>query len=137
MALAATLLVGGGLVMRSFHRLQNVDLGFRPDGLLTMELPLSAAKYPALEQQTSFIDRVLHRVRGTPGVLAAGITTNVPMQRGTTMDSVFEVEGRPPANPSEVPITAHRVVSPGYAETLGVTLVKGRLLESGDHERAL
>ena len=136
-ALAATLLVGGGLVAQSFHRLQNLDLGFRPDGLLTMELPLSPGKYRTLSQQVDFIDRVLARVRTLPGVLAAGITTNIPMQRGTTMDSVFEVEGRAPPRPSEVPITAHRVVSPGYAEALGVTLLEGRLLDANDHERAL
>src|SRR2546425_3165259 len=100
-ALAATLLVGGGLVAQSFHRLQSIDLGFRPDGLLTMELPLSPAKYRALSQQVDFIDQVLQRVRTLPGVLAAGITTNVPMQRGTTLDSVFEVEGRAPPRPSE------------------------------------
>jgi predicted permease len=129
-ALATTLLVGGGLVAQSFHRLQSIDLGFRPDGLLTMELPLSPAKYRALSQQVDFIDQVLQRVRTLPGVLAAGITTNVPMQRGTTLDSVFEVEGRAPPRPSEVPITAHRVVSPGYAEALGVTLLKGRLLDA-------
>ena len=137
MALAATLLVGGGLVAQSFHRLQSIDLGFRPDGLLTMELPLSPAKYRALSQQVDFIDQVLQRVRTLPGVLAAGITTNVPMQRGTTLDSVFEVEGRAPPRPSEVPITAHRVVSPGYAEALGVTLLEGRLLDANDHHRAL
>jgi len=137
MALAATLLVGGGLVAQSFHRLQSIDLGFHPDGLLTMELPLSPARYPALHHQVDFIDQVLQRVRALPGVLAAGITTNVPMQRGTTMDSIFEVEGRAPLRPSEVPITAHRLVSPGYAEALGVTLLEGRLLDADDHGRAL
>ena len=136
-ALAATLLVGGGLVAQSFHRLQSIDLGFHPDGLLTMELPLSPAKYRALSQQVDFIDQVLQRVRTLPGVLAAGITTNVPMQRGTTLDSVFEVEGHAPPRPSEVPITAHRAVSPGYAEALGVTLLEGRLLDANDQQRAL
>jgi putative ABC transport system permease protein len=137
MALAATLLVGGGLLLQSFHRLQTVDLGFRPDGLVTMELPLSPARYATVAQQSSFIDRVLQQVRSVPGVVAAGITSNVPMQRGITLDSVFEVEGRPPLDPSHVPITAHRLVSPGYAETLGVTLIRGRLLDAGDHERAM
>ena len=70
-------------------------------------------------------------------MLAAGITTNVPMQRGTTLDSVFEVEGHAPPRPSEVPITAHRAVSPGYAEALGVTLLEGRLLDANDQQRAL
>src|SRR5262249_7971309 len=136
-ALAASLLMGGGLMLQSFQRLQGIDLGFRPDGLLTMELPLAPAKRPGLHPQVAFMDQVLERVRALPGVLAAGMTTNVPMQRGTTLDSIFEVEGRPTSDPSQVPITAHRLVSPGYAETLGLTLVKGRLLEPGDHERGM
>jgi len=70
-------------------------------------------------------------------VAAAGITTNVPMQRGTTLDSIFEVEGRPRASPSEVPITAHRLVSPGYPAAIGVSLVVGRLLDEGDREGSL
>ncbi len=66
--------------------------------------------------------------------MGAGFTTNVPLQRGVQLDSVFEVEGRPRANPADVPITSHRLVSPGYLETLGVTLESGRLLDESDRE---
>jgi len=134
MAIATTLLVGGGLMVQSFLRLQKVDLGFNPDRLLTMELPLSSAKYGGLPQQTQFMDQVLERVRALPGVVSAGVTTNIPMQFGVTLDSVFEVEGRPPVNPSDVPITGHRLVTPGYMETLGLTVVKGRMLDARDRE---
>ncbi len=136
-ALAATLLAGGGLMAQSFQRLQRVDLGFRPDGLLTMELPLSAAKYSGPTKQVQFMEQVLERTRALPGVVSAGMTMNVPMQRGVTLDSVFEAEGRPRSNPSEVPITAHRLVSPGYTEALGVTLLKGRFLDEQDRGGAL
>jgi predicted permease len=136
-AIAATLLAASGMVLRSFHRLQRIDLGFRPDGLVTMELSLTEAKYPGVRERARFMDDVLGRVRALPGVLAAGMTTNVPLQRGVTFDSIFEVEGRPKPRPSEVPITARRLVSPGYPETIGVTLVKGRLLEPGDREGTL
>src|SRR5205807_8202679 len=112
-AIAATLLVGGALMAQSFRRLERIQLGFRPDNLLTMELPLSAAKYATLASRAGLMERVLERFRALPVVLGAGMTTNVPMQRGTTLDSIFEVEGRPRANPSEVPITAHRLVSAG------------------------
>ncbi len=135
-AVAATLLVGGALTVQSFGRLGRIDLGFRPDDLVTMELPLSRAKYAERTQQVQFMDQVLERVRALPGV-TAGMTINVPMQRGVTLDSIFEVEGRPPANPSDVPITAHRLVSPGYTEALGVTLLAGRFLEAGDRAGAL
>jgi putative ABC transport system permease protein len=132
-AVAATLLAGGALMTRSFLRLQEIDLGFRPDGLVTMELPLSPSRYERQDARTRLVEQVLARVRGLPGVEGAGTTTNIPLQRGVLLDSVFEVEGRPPADPGEVPITSHRLVSPGYLETLGVTLVRGRLLDERDH----
>jgi putative ABC transport system permease protein len=131
-AVAATLLVGGGLMVQSFLRLQRIPLGFRPDRLLTVELPLSPARYAGQAQQVLFMDQVLERVRALPGVVSAGMTMNVPLQRGVTLDSVFEVEGRPRTNPADVPITAHRLVTPGYIETLGATLVAGRLLDERD-----
>ena len=136
-AIAATLLTGGGLMMQSFRQLQGIDLHFRPENLLTMELPLSPLKYASTPQQVEFMNQVLQRVRALPGVTGAGMTSNIPMQRGVTLDSVFEVEGHPPADPSNVPITAHRLVSPGYAQTLGVALLKGRLLDENDRAGSL
>jgi len=67
-----------------------------------------------------------------PGVLAAGTTTNIPLEREIAYDAVFSVEGRPPTNPNDVPITSHRLVSPDYLKTLGVTLIKGRLIDKSD-----
>jgi putative ABC transport system permease protein len=135
-AVAATLLVGGGLLVQSFGRLRGLDLGFRPEGLVVLELPLSPSSYPGTTEQVLFMEQLLERVRALPGVVSAGITTNVPMQRGVTLDSVFEVEGRPRTRPSDVPITAHRLVSAGYTETLGVTLLQGRPLEPSDRAGA-
>jgi putative ABC transport system permease protein len=131
-AVAATLLVGGALMTRSFVRLQQIDLGFRPDGLVTMELPLSPVRYEGHDARARLVDEVLARVRAVPGVEGAGTTTNVPLQRGVLLDSVFEVEGRLPASPGEVPITSHRLVSAGYLQTLGVKLERGRLLDERD-----
>jgi predicted permease len=136
-AVAATLLVGGGVVLKSFERLQQLDLGFRPDAVWMTELPLSPAKYPDRPRQVQFMGRVLERVRALPGVVAAGITTNVPLQRGVTLDSVFEVEGRPNLDPTRVPTTAHRLVTHGYLQALGPRLVEGRLLDERDDERSL
>jgi predicted permease len=136
-AIAATLLFGGGLMMQSFRHLQGMELGFRPENLLTMELPLSPLKYPDTGRQAEFMQQVVQRVQALPGVVHAGMTTNVPMQRGVTLDSVFEVEGHPPADPSNVPITAHRLVSPGYMQTLGVSLIRGRMLDESDRADSL
>jgi putative ABC transport system permease protein len=130
-AMSAALLFGGSLMLQSFQRLQKTDLGFRPDHLLTMQLPLSLSKYSEHERKIAFERDVLGRVRAITGVTAAGITTNIPLDV-LSFDSVYVVEGRPVANPAAVPITAHRLVSSGYLETLGVTLVGGRLLDERD-----
>jgi putative ABC transport system permease protein len=131
-AMAMMLLVGGGLIVRSFNRLQHVDLGFRPDHLLTMKMILPESKYSEHRQRVAFVDQVLERVKNLPGVISAGTTTNIPLEREIEYDSVFSVEGRPPPNPNDVPITSHRLVSPDYLKTLGVTLITGRLIDETD-----
>jgi hypothetical protein len=76
-------------------------------------------------------DQIIEQVRVLPGVVAVGTTTNLPLNIGS-WDSGFAVEGRPPANPGEAPITAHRLVAGEYLEALGVTLMSGRLLTAAD-----
>ncbi|HYY35502.1 MAG TPA: ABC transporter permease [Candidatus Binatia bacterium] len=131
-AVAMTLLVGGGLIVRSFNRLQHVDLGFRPDHLLTLKMILPESKYSEHRQRVAFVDQVVERVRNLPGVISAGTTTNIPLEREITYDAVFSVEGRPPPNPNDVPITANRLVSSDYLKTVGVTLLRGRLINESD-----
>src|SRR5437762_10055113 len=131
-AVALTLLICGGLMLQSFHRLQHVDLGFNPNNLLNVKMVLSESKYSQYEQRIAFSDRVLERVKTLPGVASAGITTNIPLEREIAYDAVFEVEGRPPPNPNDVPITSHRIVTSDYLRTVGVTLIKGRLLDEKD-----
>jgi putative ABC transport system permease protein len=132
-AIALTLLVGGGLVIQSFQRLQQVELGFRSDNLLTMQLALAPSRYEQHDQRVAFIEQVLERVKHLPGVAAAGTTMSLPLGE-ISFFSPFLVEGRAAANPAEVPYTAHRLISPGYLEALGITLVKGRLIN--EHDRA-
>jgi putative ABC transport system permease protein len=131
-AIALTLSICGGLMVQSFQRLQHLDLGFRTDNLLTMKMVLPESKYSQYRQRVAFVDEVLARVRALPGVASAGTTTNIPLEREIAYDAVFDVEGRPPPNPNDVPITSHRIVSPDYLQTLGVTLLKGRLVDKND-----
>src|SRR5213080_2465416 len=131
-AVAMTLLVGGGLIVRSFNRLQRVDLGFRPDHLLTLKMVLPESKYSEHRQRVAFVNQILERLKNLPGVVSAGTTTNIPLEREIAYDARFSVEGRSPRNPNDVPITSHRLVSPDYLKTLGVTLLKGRLIEETD-----
>jgi putative ABC transport system permease protein len=129
-------LVGGGLMIQSFQRLEHMKFGFHPDNRLTLHLELSPVRYWGLGQRLVFVKRLLDAIKGLPGVLSAGKTTNIPLS-SLSYDSTFTVEGRPRHNPTDVPITAHRLVSPDYLQTLGVTLTKGRLLNEQDRANAL
>jgi predicted permease len=136
MAVAAALLVGGGLMVKSFERLQKVEIGFRPGNLLMMQMAPSRDKYREYSERVRFAEQMLEQIRSLPGVISAGTTTNVPLHN-PSIDAIFTVEGRPPADPAEVPITANRSVSPGYLESLGVTLIKGRLINEQDTANSL
>src|SRR6266404_4683640 len=136
-AIALTLLICGGLMVQSFQRLQHVALGFSPDNLLTMKMVLPASKYSEYRKRIAFADEVVERTRNLAGVVSAGTTTNIPLERETAYDAIFDVEGRPPPNPNDVPITSHRVVSPDYLETLGITLIRGRLINQNDRANSL
>jgi predicted permease len=131
MAVAVTLLVGGGLMLKSFQHLQSVDLGFRPDNLLSVRMDLPEDKYRDQAQRAAFLTLTLERIRSLPGVLSAGSTTNLPLSH-SSIDMRYTVEGQGMLNPNEVPITAARMVSPGYMQTLGVELVSGRLIDEQD-----
>jgi hypothetical protein len=124
------------MMVRSFQRLSEAKLGFRSDNLLSMELYLSEADYTQYVQRTEFTKRLVDKVTSLPGVVSAGITTNIPVSV-SSLDSSYTVEGKPANDASEIPITAHRLVSPGYMETLGLTLLEGRLIEEQDRADTL
>ncbi len=128
-ALALLLVVGGGLLVRSFMRLRAVDPGFDPTGVLTVGLYLPSTRYDTRAQVVSFYRTLLERVRSIPGVESAGATSNLPLAaRGYSSD--FLVAGRAPDEyGSEV---VHRRVLPGYFSTMGVPLLAGRVIEDSD-----
>jgi predicted permease len=130
-AIAVTLLGAGALLVKSFDRLQRIDLGFEPRAAMAVEIALPSDRYPTHAARALVVTAIVDRIEALPGVAAAGATTNVPLQR-VSFDSTFTAEGGPPRATFDVPITAHRLVSPGYLSALGVRLVRGRLLEPGD-----
>lgn len=130
-AVATILLIGAGFMVKSFQKLSDAKLGFRPDHFLAMEMTLSDSDYPQHINKTEFIKQLLDKVRIMPEVVAAGTSTNVPLSI-TSVDASYTVEGKPLLDTSEIPITAHRLVSPGYLELLGVTLLQGRLIQEQD-----
>jgi len=123
-ALALVLLAGAGLLVRTFLRLTQVDLGIDPTHAVTMEIGLPHYKYPTATQQTSFYRELLEKVRRTPGVTSAGI-----QQPGSTV--FFQLEGQPPAAPGQEPSAGLNVTSPGDFDAMGIRMAAGReLLES-------
>ncbi len=131
-ALATTLLVGSGLMVHSFRALASAELGFGSEQRLIVELYLAEDQYPDRARRVAFADALLERVRALPGVAAAGITSTIPLAV-STWDAAYAVEERQVV-PQEVPLTAHRLVTPGYLETLGVRLRAGRLIQAQDQE---
>ncbi|PYK80173.1 MAG: ABC transporter permease [Verrucomicrobia bacterium] len=136
-AIAMTLLICGGLIVQTFQRLQHVDLGFHPKNLLTLKMTLPESKYSEYQKRVAFNDQVLDRIKNLSGVVSAGSTTNIPLEREIAYDARFEIEGRVPSNPNEVLITSHRIVSPDYLKTIGITLMSGRFIDENDRAGSL
>lgn len=134
-ALVVVLLVGAGLLLRSFQRLRAVDPGFIVDNVLTLRLGLSAEKYPEAHQQVAYAEQIVDRVRALPGVLASGVVSFLPIG-DPVIHGGFTVENRPLASPNEILLAHHRQVDPGYFETLGLRMVEGRPLTRQDHAAA-
>src|ERR1700676_5506519 len=134
-AMAMLLLVGAGLLLRSFARLQDVAPGFQPDHLLAADIPLSVTAYAKPEQRYEFYDRLVERAKALPGVRSAAAASFLPVSGGGGLIH-FNITGRPPKSPHDFTAAGYRTMTPNYFETLGVRLLQGRLLTSGDTEKA-
>jgi predicted permease len=124
------------LLVQSFYRLERIHLGFRPENLLMVEIPLSPSKYRDHSQRVAFAQQVVEQVRTLPGVVFASITTNFPLQLFDAASS-YTVEGQSSFSEGSAPATIHRIVSPDYFKTLGATLLKGRALTEQDTPQSL
>ena len=124
-ALSVILLIGAGLMLKSFQRLMSVNPGFQPDNVLTMRLSLPARKYTDPAQTSQFYKGLLEQVRSLPGVRDAGMIDNLPFGSGRTSDG-YAVEGHELPPGSFYPNAQDRVVSPGYFKSLGIVLLRGR-----------
>ncbi len=130
--LSLILLVGAALLVRSLIALQRLDLGFQPEHVLTVEMRLPTAKYPEMEHCTAFYDELLSRVRVLPDVQSAALVMTALQLGALDMDLPFSVAGRPLANPEEPPMAKWTSVSPAFFETLGIRLLRGRMLTDED-----
>jgi putative ABC transport system permease protein len=132
-AMAFALLVGSALMIETLWNLRGVDLGFRPDHLLTMLVPLPNTKYDSNEKLRAFYRDALDRTRTLPGVKNVGFGSDVPFTSiGDT--NGYVIEGAPPLLPGQDNDALYREVTAGYLETIRASLVEGRFLEDRDIE---
>ena len=123
LALSLVLLIGAGLVLKSFKNLMRVEPGFETDKVLTMIVPVSNKK-GSPEQQIAFYERLLDDVRTVPGVNGAAIASNIPFSGKQAVDNHF-IEGMEPPG-GDAPQAEIKVISPDYFKTMGMTLLQGR-----------
>jgi putative ABC transport system permease protein len=131
--LALVLLVGAGLLLRSFSTMIRVSPGFDPENLLVVNLPLSPQTYGEEETRRWTVERIVRRVRELPGVKSAGMTTALPMAGAGAIIHFNRID-RPPKGPADYAMAGYRAVTPAYLATLGVPLLKGRMLSDRDRK---
>jgi predicted permease len=132
-AVSVVILIGAGLLLTSFYRLQSVDPGYRADRVMSAELFTSNfTKYPDVNAQRSFYVRLVERLEAQPGVLSAAITNAVPLRTSQPFSAAFQIEGRTVDDPNTRPTADPRIVSAGFFKTLGVPLVRGRAFTDAD-----
>src|SRR3989454_6840709 len=123
-AASLVLLIGAALMAKSLVRLWEVDPGFNPEMLLTMQLTLPGVKYPEGYQRAGFQQQVLARIRTLPGVESVAAVSPLPLSEGFTV--AITIEGRPPLSVAEGPTAFWHTISPNYLHTMGIPLLKGR-----------
>ena len=130
-ALAVVLLVGAGLLIRSFVGLTRVDPGYDVEQVVSFTVSLPSGKYPYDRQQRDFADAVLERMQRLPGVQSVAVAFGRPLER-SLFRTAFDVEGRPPNPPERRTPVDVRTTTPEFFRTLGMTLVRGRLYTMDD-----
>jgi putative ABC transport system permease protein len=129
-ALAAVLLTGAGLLIRSFDRLLSAPEGFTPDHVLSMELSLPIAQYQTPADKNRFAKEVIERIRSIPGARSVALTSRVPLSPGGSQRGI-EIKGRPSV-PGEELSPSYLVISPDYFQTLRVPVLEGRAFTDRD-----
>ena len=135
-ALSVVLLTGAALLVRSFLHLQQLDPGFRKQSLLTMTVPLAGSSHVSPEEQNLFFQEVRREVESLPGVMSAAFINHLPLG-GDIWSRRYVVEGQPVPPPEEIPTASFRVATPGYFETMGIQVVRGRAFGEQDRQDSL
>jgi len=131
-ALALTLLAGAGLAIHSFWNLARVDPGFRTDHILTFNLPVPEKRLTQPEQMVAYYNQLVEKIESLPGVTHAEAGTGMPLQ-GTNFGMPFTIVGQPPvADPASRPGAGFQMVTPGFFQTFGIQMAKGRTFTEQD-----
>jgi putative ABC transport system permease protein len=126
-ALSLVLLSGASLMMRTLFSMQGTDLGIRPNRLLTLRIPFSNDRYKKLESRNAFLEDVLSRVAGVPGVVAVGINSGLPPIGNWTMPATIDGS----TDKESRSVLLHQI-NDGYFRAVGLSLLSGRFLSEGD-----
>ena len=129
--LALTLLAGAGLVLHSFFNLARVDLGVRTDHILTFDFPVFRDQLWKPERVISYYHQLLDKLRSVPGVTDASVSTGMPVE-GTYFGMAFNIAGQPPLAAGARPGAGFQMVTPGYFQTFGIQIVRGRAFNDQD-----
>jgi predicted permease len=132
-ALTLALLVGAGLLLRSFARLQQVTPGFDPDRLLVADVPLSPQTYAGNDRREAAVEQLIERAGALPGAAGAAVATTLPMS-GPGASIHFNIEGRPPNSARDWILANYRAVSRGYLTLMGVPILRGRGFAPSDRQ---
>jgi len=130
-ALALMLLIGAGLMIRTFAALQAVDAGFNPHNVISMVVSVAGSREADPGRRAIFYPQLLERVRSLPGIQAAGGINHLPLA-GDEWGWSFVIEGRPKPRPGESPRVVYRIVTPGYFEAMRLPLIRGRDITDAD-----
>ncbi len=134
-ALSLVLLVGAGLMVRSFIAMQRADLGIKPENVLAMQISLPRDSYEDKDKRRNFYQQLLSRVETMPGVMKAGIINIVPFSSSYTSRN-FQIVGQPPSAKGQEPYVEIRSATPGYFDAIGTSLRRGRLFTAQDDANA-
>jgi putative ABC transport system permease protein len=133
LSVSLVLLIGAGLLARSFFKLARTDLGFPPENLLTLRVNLVDPRYATAESQTGFYEEVIERLRQLPMVRRAAVASEIPLEEGWLNITSFQVAGRVPVPLAQQPQTSVTAVSRDFFQTLGVPLRNGRIFDLQDN----
>jgi len=131
MGVALLLLVGAGLLLKTFSELNRVDLGYDPDGVVAAFIFLNGDRYPEAQDRHNFVDELQSGIGTLPGVEAVGIVSTLPLS-GANEDTEFLVEGRPVPPPGQENISWIRRITPGYLDAMEIPVLEGRPFSAAD-----